>query len=254
MDVAMRLADLNRTFVLPPRLGHSRPRDVRLTIAGRALVVCAAVLFAGSLACGILLPRELHRQADRRRTLVTTAVMTTGTVTRVWRPNKNEWRIAYTFVADGRAYSNNRRLSNAQRTKLAVGSTIGVRYAAPDPRINDLGGRLDTGMPVAVAYLIAVGIALGGALCLAVLDRERALLVDGRAAPALVTGHKKSSGSHGSHYSMTYRFALLNGAEMTGKGSASKSGPAIGSAICVIYDPERPARNRVFPFSLVQPG
>jgi hypothetical protein len=43
---------------------------------------------------------------------------------------------------------------------------------------------------------------------------------------------------------------VLAGTIATGKAAAGKSA-AIGTTISVVYDPERPARNRPYPFSLV---
>ena len=46
---------------------------------------------------------------------------------------------------------------------------------------------------------------------------------------------------------------LLSGAVRKGHSSANKrSVPAVGSVICVIYDPDNPRRNAVYPFSLVE--
>jgi hypothetical protein len=53
---------------------------------------------------------------------------------------------------------------------------------------------------------------------------------------------------------MTYEFPLLSGAVASGKAGTSAKPPAIGSVICVIYDPESPKRNAVYPLSLVIPA
>jgi hypothetical protein len=51
---------------------------------------------------------------------------------------------------------------------------------------------------------------------------------------------------------MTYDFALLNGAVASGRSQTSSKPPAIGSVICVVYDPDRPSRNLAYPFQLVR--
>jgi hypothetical protein len=94
----------------------------------------------------------------------------------------------------------------------------------------------------------------GGGLCLFAIQRQRRLLSEGRAAPALVTGHHRHRTSHGTHRSMTYAFPLLSGGVASGKGRTSNKPPAIGSVICVVYDPESPNRNTVYPLSLVTPS
>jgi hypothetical protein len=74
-------------------------------------------------------------------------------------------------------------------------------------------------------------------------------------ASAKVTGHAKHHRSPGgTHPSITFAFPLLMGAVASGKSGASSKPPAIGSAITVVYDPEQPRRNAVYPFSLVKPA
>jgi len=103
--------------------------------------------------------------------------------------------------------------------------------------------------------VVATGIAAIGVLCLLGINQERRLLSEGRAAPALVTALKTQSGTHGEkHRSMTYEFPLMSGAVASGKSGTSSKPPAVGSVICIVYDPERPGRNKVYPFGLVRPA
>jgi hypothetical protein len=90
---------------------------------------------------------------------------------------------------------------------------------------------------------------LGGLLCLYAVRRERQLLENGRPAAAIVTGQRKHRSSEGgTHRSITYEFRLLSGASGKGTSSTSSKPPAIGSVICVVYDPDRPRRSKPYPF------
>ena len=40
----------------------------------------------------------------------------------------------------------------------------------------------------------------------------------------------------------------------SGKSCASSKPPALGSVVTVVYDPDQPRRNAVYPFSLVKPA
>jgi hypothetical protein len=40
----------------------------------------------------------------------------------------------------------------------------------------------------------------------------------------------------------------------SGKSGTSSKPPAVGTVICVVYDPDRPSRNRVYPLALVKPA
>jgi hypothetical protein len=104
-----------------------------------------------------------------------------------------------------------------------------------------------------MASLPAAALAGVGAILLTGIARQRSLLMNGRAAAAVVTALRKERNSEGGHHQvMTYEFRLLTGATRTGTRQAPRKPPAIGAVICIVYDPERPSRNRLYPFSLVR--
>ena len=255
MGMLNKLADLQRTFVAPPRLAMSRPRPVQLTAGGRALVIVAALLFVGSVGGGLMLLREAREQAGAQQALVERGVVTTGEVTRLWPRGDDFRRVRYHFIVDGRAYESTERVSTARRRALQVGSAINVRYVPGEPQQNDLGGTTDPSLPIWLPFVVSMAAASMGLLCLFAIQKQRRLLTDGRAAPAIVRSlHRHHTGHGGTHRSLTYEFPLLNGAVATGRSHTSNKPPAVGSVICVIYDPDRPARSMAYPFSLVQPA
>ena len=69
METRSTLAGLQRRFVPPRGLDRSRPRDVRFTAGGKALLVAAILLFAGAVAAGIGLQRAALRDAAVRQSL-----------------------------------------------------------------------------------------------------------------------------------------------------------------------------------------
>jgi hypothetical protein len=197
---------------------------------------------------------ERRRQAESRRALLD-GRQTAGEVIRLWSSGDSRRRVRYRFTVDGRAYEGQVRVSETRRRTLHVGTTVDVRYAPGDPEVNDLGGTPRPGMPPALPLIVAAAIAGGGVLCLFGLHGQRQLLTEGRVAPAIVTKHDRHHSSHGgTHRTMTYEFPLLSGAITSGKSATSSKPPAIGSVITVIYDADRPKRNRVYPFSLVKPA
>jgi hypothetical protein len=252
--IEQKLFDLQRGFVPPAPITLSRPRYVRLTLAGRALLVLAVCLFAGAIAAMVGLTAVAQREAANRNAILERGVMTTGTVTRLWQDDDNRRKVAYRFEAAGESFTANRNVSSERRRGLTVGAPIAVRFLPDNPRVNDLGGTPDRPMPMAIPPLAATGLATLGATCVWAIRGQRRLLEDGRAAPGIVTAHKTDKSSHGKHHSMTYAFQLTSGAMATGKAGTSSKPPAIGSVVTVIYDPDRPKRSRVYPFSLVRPG
>jgi hypothetical protein len=245
---------LARTFTLPPRLTTSRPRDVRLTGAGRALLAVALLLFAGAIASYVLLSREVARQTSERRLLATEGVPTQGVVARLWTDGDDRRRVEYRFQVDTESYVGRATVSDAVRRTLRVGVPITVRFVPTNPRLNDLGSHR-SGLPTPLPPIVALLMTLGGGLCLGGIEWQRRLLMDGRAAPAVVTGQRKKKGGKGGSDTtvIDFEFRLLSGAIR--RGSATTSKPAAdGKAIWIVYDPERPERHMIYPFSLVTPA
>jgi len=249
---ARSFVELTRTFTLPPKLTTSRPRDVRLTAGGRVLLAVALLLFAGAITSYILLSRESVRQASERRLLATEGVPAQGVVTRLWTNDDNRRRVDYQFEVGAVSYGGRANVSDTVRRTLRVGLPITVRYVPTNPRLNDLGGSRG-GLPAAIAPVVAVLMTLAGGLCLYGLDRQRRLLMDGRVAPAVVTGQRKQKPREGpGNTVIDFEFQVLSGAIRRGSAAPSKA-PAAGKVICIIYDPERPERHGIYPFSLVTP-
>src|SRR5258705_156658 len=99
------------------------------------------------------------------------------------------------------------------------------------------------------AWLIGAATAFPGGLVLPFLiRRERKLLSDGRAAPGVVT--RLSRSQHGSM--VHYEFAIAGGGFAKGKTGPSHKPPPVGATVPVLYDPENPRRNRMYPFSMVK--
>jgi hypothetical protein len=91
---------------------------------------------------------------------------------------------------------------------------------------------------------------MGGLLPLTV-RRQRHLLADGRPAPAVVTRYSRLQTEHGAQNIVYYEFALLGGGTCKGRASTNRRLP-VGSAICVLYDPDNPRRSAPYPMCLVK--
>jgi hypothetical protein len=249
------MTELPHVLAVPTALATSRPRDVALTGGGRTLVVLAVLLFMAAIGAGVGMYSVARRQADDRRVIVEEGVTTIGVVTRLRSDGDDRRQVGYKFAVNGRVVRGERQVSGERRQTLVPGSPIDVRYLPSDPTVNDLGGRPRSGMPIALPFVVAPAIAALAVFCLVRVYRQRRLLSEGRVAPATVTGHAKHESSHGAtHLAIKYEFSLLSGAMASGKSGASSKPPALGSVITIVYDPDQPRRNAVFPFSLVKPA
>lgn len=210
----------------------------------------AVALLVGAPHAGIGLHLQSSRQAEEQRLFREQALDGVAEVTRLWRgtgESRQPW-VAYRLSVNGLSYEGQAKLGSRARRTLRVGSQIPVRYLRSDPSVSRLRDHEPEPMPVFVAYLVAGALALTAGFVLLPLRRQRSLLSEGRAAPARVTRHAKNQ--HGT--SFDFEFASLSGAKVKGKGGPRSKPPAIGSTICVVYEPDNPRRSAPYPFSLVE--
>ena len=234
----------------PDGLGYSSLRPVRLTGGGIALLAVAAMMLLGAGAVGIGLGTAARRQAKDHRLLSEQGVNTDAQITRLWSSTSKEDRrywVAYRFTVQERAHVARNKVPTRIWQKLTVGSSLPVRFLPSDPKVNHPTGWDDTPTPNWLPYLLSgalVVIAFGITIPIRIQMR---LLTEGRPAPGIVTGHRRTKDGT----ILRYEFVLLNGATAKGRGQ-SRRPPAIGAPICVLYDPENPRRNAPYPLTLVK--
>lgn len=238
---------------LPRELERSAPRDVRLTGNGVALVVLAAVLAIAAAVAGVGFYAEAQRQWNAAREMDRRGVPAPAIVDRLWRKS-DDGKPAFAsfhFDANGVRVNGQSRMELETWRELRVGGPLRVRYLPDDPGRWVADGARRSRMPFWVSYLAASTLALAAIVCGLVVHNQRALLRDGRAARAIVTAVRKHHAGHGAtHTQISYEFSLFGGGQETGKASVSKP-PAVGAAVTIVYDPDRPKRSRPYPFSLV---
>ena len=237
---------------LPVELKRSAPRDVTLTTGGQAVVVVAWLLAVAALVAGFALHRESQRQSQVALDFDQRSVTRDAVVDRLWRKTGGEDKPAFAafhFDAGGTRIDGESWLPLRQWRRLSTGSALPLRYLPDNPRRFVLAGQRPGGVPFAVPYVVSSILAALALACFAAVQWQRRLLSEGRPAPAVVTAVRKHKGSHGTtHRQICYEFPLLAGTIATGKAAAVAE---VGARISVVYDPERPTRNRPYPFSLV---
>jgi len=243
-----------RSVSPPSELTRSAPREVRLTSAGIVLLAISWVLGIAAVPLGMLLYAEARQDRDVTANLASRGVQTAAVVDRLWREEDDgsSFRAAVYFDAGGSRIYGERRMQQSAWKRLSVGSTTTVRHLPEDPQRWVLAGERRDRLPVPIAFVIS-GIMISVAvICGAVVRWQRSLLQDGRPAPGVVTAFSMHKTTHGAaHREVRYEFPLLGGGKQTGKSSVSKPA-AVGDAIWVVYDPDRPKRNKPYPFSLVR--
>jgi hypothetical protein len=242
---------LQSNWAAPRELSRSLPREVRLTGAGIALSAFAVLFVLGGIAAGTGLGLKAAQQKQRHEALQSAGRTTVGVITRLWRSgDKDQTRhVAYTFDWQGHAY---RGQTNAPRkiwSGLKNGEPLAIQVVPANPEWNHPSEWPDRQLPVWLPAMVAVLLWLFAYLLSYNVRLQKWLLSEGRAAPAMVLARRKSHPAHGGHTHTTYTFRLPNGEVM--KGNVGRA-VAAGSAQPVLYLPDNPRRNRLYPLELVK--
>jgi len=258
MDIRFQIEAIERQWRVPAGLDRCRPREVRLTGAGKALVTTAVILLVAAVAAGIGLEVVARRQAEDARLWRLGAVEMEGRITRLWsqKGEHPKYWVAYQFSAGTQIREGRAQISRSLWNRLEAGRAVPVRYLPSRPAVNYPFDNSPGTMPRFVPYLAAIVLAVSGSVVFFFLRREWRMLSEGRAAAGLVTRHSKMHrGSHGHKLGVSayYQFAQLGGSISEGHTDPREKAPAVGSTVCVLYDPEDPRRNVLYPLSLVRP-
>jgi hypothetical protein len=233
----------------PDRLGFSSMRAVRLSGQGMFLVGMAVFLVLGGIALGIFLAGKVRRETEQQRLLADQGITANAVIARHWRTGgkSSTDRVQYRFEYQGTVYTGNVRVPAKIWRGLTAGQTLQVRFVPSQPAISHPVGWESRPLPLWFPYLIAGMLAVLGFILWLVISRQMRLLAEGRPVPGRVTAVGR--GRHGTV--VRYEFQTLNGATMKGRSETRKL-PLDGAPVCVLYDPENPRRNALYPLPLVR--
>jgi hypothetical protein len=247
----VKFEDVARGWVPPDGLGYSGLRPVRLAPGGWVLAVVAAIFVVGGPVLGVYLWNQSQSQSAARERLGREGVAAEATIVRLRRTGGESPsdRVSYRFEAGTAIVTGTSRVPLRTRRTLHVGDTLPVRYVPADPSINHPVGWEMNVTPAWLSFL-TVAILIGDAGLVAfVLWRQWYLLGEGRPAPGVVLKARRV----GRRSTVRYEFRALNGAVMKGRCSSKWTAyPGEGSTVTVLYDPENPKHNAVYPFQLVR--
>lgn len=253
----LELRKRRRAAAPVPDPPQSRPRPVRLSGAGKAVLVLGTLLAAGALAVGFFLASISMQSRELRQRIAAEGAVAKGEVTLLRRTggDKPRYLAEYEYVVNGAAHKGEARLRRAAWERLRVGSPVVVRYLASAPERSWLAGLEPGIVPLWLAPLVSIGIVLIAALCWREIRRQRWLLAEGRLTEGRVLRVTRSGrGSGTESWTIRYEFRTLGGTVIRGKGSMGGNPPDPGGAIRILYDPDNPRRNAPYPLSLVRPA
>jgi len=242
----------------PQELEQPLPRSVRLTGVGITYCVLslACIVFGVGMAARVCI-QELHRQAANdslAHQLAAEGRETDATVTRL--STRLGYVVGFEYNVDGRTYKNGAFITSEHWQSLQVGSPLTVRYLPSDPAkaypaADPPNSQNHWSIVLPMAGMILLFMLGFATMFLSALLPERRLLERGHSARGVVTRCKEGSRGRSRGYFLFYDFQLPEGALGQGK-QYSGSQLAEGSTVTVLYDPNRPRRNALYPMKSVR--
>lgn len=227
------------------------PRPVRLTGAGRVVMAAALLSALEAVVLGTWLYERARRsqlEAEQRRRA---AAVADGVVVAVRGAGNSAAIVEYEFRVADLGYRGRFRSTSSRARSFQPGAALKVAYLPANPRVNWPAHQPPRGLPFWISPAVAVSSLLVAAGLGLWLRSQRRLLEEGRAAVGSVTRVEKIR-AKGVGFRVHYEFRLPGGALQAGRYEIQRDPPPPGTPVVVVYDPERPRRQRRYPFPLVR--
>lgn len=227
----------------PSELRGPLPRRVQMNSTNASAMVVVVVLCLGvggvmvASACRGILTQTQQRSALRR-----VGRDTVGKVTATHAGHGSP-TVTYAFEANGHNYSGKAELAN-YRLIFHESDQIAVRYLPTDPTVNHPADWEWSGLEIMdlIPQVFMLFLASVGVAALVALFRDRTLARRGRPAKGVVTDCSPGK----SDFQVEYEFRTDDGMPVTGH-SSSPDEYGAGARVCVLYLPQKPRRNSMYP-------
>jgi len=234
----------------PEGLSYSGPRPVRLSRQGLVLVCLGGIFGLCASIIGPMAFRAIHSKIERDRLLSKDGVVAAGTVTRVWKESgKTETpMVSYRFTASDREFIGQSQMRTGAWRGIQPGDPLVVRYLPSQPKVNQPAQGVPNPPPEWLAWMPALMFVWPPIVFWFMIRAQWRLLADGVPVRAVVTriNRSKKINAH-------YEFKIPAGTSVRGKSPVSRrSVPDVGAQVCVLYNPENPRKNSLYPLEMVK--
>jgi hypothetical protein len=239
----------HETWQPPPELRHSLPRPVRLTRTGSMYAIFGAFFLVAAIGIGWVTdsPSEAWDRVEQQGST------TDATITRLWigGGKSRTPMVSYRFMAGAAEIAGKSSVRQKVWKGLHTGDLLAIRYVAMAP---DLNHPAHGASPPAPAWLVFLAILWPSIVFCTIVYRERQLLSLGFAARAIVTEVRRDKFGRGGRQK---KFRIRGSFTPAGQHAVTatfnrRTAPVVGTEVCLLYDPDNPRRNAVYPLESVR--
>jgi hypothetical protein len=234
----------------PPReLQRSLPRPVRLKPAGVFYAVFGVFFLLAAIGIGWV--TDVQGKAWDR---VEQQGETTGAaITRLWIAGgkSSTPMVSYRFMAGSTEIAGKSSVSQKIWNRLHAGDSLAIRYVALAPNLNHPTQGASAPAP---AWLVFSVILWPTFVFWTIVYRQRRLLSLGapvRGTATEIKPERLGRGGRGKKFRVLCSFTPAGQQAMTAT-FYRRTAPAVGTEVCLLYDPDNPRRNAVYPLETVK--
>ena len=232
----------------PPReLTRAIPRETRVSGRGMLNVILGGVFLIAAIVLGVWLRNEGAQDRAHAELLRTQGQEANGEITQLWHRDRGRVNmVSYAFTANGVRIRGESPVPDGQWKSIQKAGFLKVRFLPSNPGVNhpaawDESNPVPAWFPILVPSMWAVG----SVILLISLLRQRKVAAEGLPAAGVITRCFRIKGG----WAARYQFRMNDGTVAAGRDRVySRLEP--GATVCVLYLPENPRRNYLYPLSL----
>ena len=234
-------------WTAPRELTRALPRETSMTGRGIFMAIMGAILLLGSIPLFLLLHSENARQNVRAEALRTQGVEAAGEIVRLWHSGDKSHTpmVTYAFTANGIRLRGDSSVPGGVWGNLQKAGFLPIRYVPSDTSINHPVAWEPSTMPDWVPFILPVVLAAVAIALLISLRRQSEVAAEGLPAAGVVTKCSRVKGG----FAVRYQFRMKDGAIARGSSHVPRR-LEVGATVCVLYLPQNPRRNQMYPTSL----
>ena len=235
-----------QNWTAPWELTRSLPRQTRMTGRGVFQIVLGVVFLIASIWLAVWMQKQVNGDRAQAAQLHSEGKEATGEISQLTKGAKGDSnQVAYAFTANGVRLTGHSDVPAKWWPKIQKAGFIPIRYLPSDPKVNHPADWDQESMPAWFPLAMpAMWVVVAGVL-LFKLSRQAAVASEGLPAPAVVTRCFRVKGG----YAARYQFKTQDGTVAKGRDRVwRKVDP--GATVCVLYMPDNPRRNYLYPLSL----
>jgi len=235
---------------LPVELMGRMPRRVRLTGTGWLNVFAATLFSLLGAAFAVHIAKEFVHDTAIKNALRQSGVESRGQIIDAWAGGKySAPGISYSFSVDGTSYTGRSDVPHNLLGSLHQNDSLTVRYLPADPNTSHPAAWEESTASLLRGLFFPIFLVFFGLMFVRRFPLQRRLAMQGLAVRGCVTEREGNGPSRGQPY-VNYTFRIASNDEVEIGSCPCDSYPKAGSSVCVLYLPQDPKRNEIYPFGI----